>query len=115
LRNFGGIFIGGGNTYMLLKLVRESGFDKKLVKYLDDGGVVFGGSAGAIIMGKSIATCGDINNIGLSDLSGLDLLGGASVLCHYTNDDKEKAEAFSRELNSQIILVQFDSPKIEFS
>lgn len=88
---FGGIFIGGGNTYKLLYELKESGAFLKLGEYLKVGGSVFGGSAGAIILGKDIGTCkyADENLVGLSDTEGLDVLSGISLLCHYGNEDEE--------------------------
>lgn len=85
LQDYKAIFIGGGNTFKLLKEVRESGFDKKLIDYLNNNGFVYGGSAGAIIFGKTIETSShaDKNNVGLKDLSGLNLLNGYDVWCHY--------------------------------
>ena len=79
------IFIGGGNTYKLLKELRDSAFDKKLLTFLNSGGVVYGGSAGAMIFGKTIETelhTGS-RNYGLTDLSALDQLNGYDVWCHY--------------------------------
>ena len=83
------VFIGGGNTYKLLKELRSSGFDKKLISYLNSGGIVYGGSAGAMIFGKTIET--EIHtgsqNYGLTDLSGLNQLNGYDLWCHYTPAD----------------------------
>ena len=50
LEEFDGIYIGGGNTFKLLKLVKESGFDKKLIDFHNRGGIIYGGSAGAIFL-----------------------------------------------------------------
>lgn len=72
------VFIGGGNTYKLLKELRDSRFDQKLLTYLGNGGIVYGGSAGAMIFGKTIETeihTGSLNH-GLTDLSGLNQLNG---------------------------------------
>ena len=83
------VFIGGGNTYKLMKELRDSAFDKKLLTYLDNGGIVYGGSAGAMIFGKTIET--EIHtgshNYGLDDLSGFDRLNGYDLWCHYTAKD----------------------------
>ena len=84
--NTAAIFIGGGNTYKLLKELRDSSFDKKLLAFLNSGGIVYGGSAGAMIFGKTIET--EIHtgsrNYGLTDLSALDQLNGYDLWCHYT-------------------------------
>lgn len=85
LKNYKAVFIGGGNTFKLLKEIKESKFDKKLKSYLKNDGFIYGGSAGAIIFGKTIETSShaDKNNVGLKDMSGLNLLNGYDVWCHY--------------------------------
>jgi len=89
LDRFSTIFIGGGNTFKLLKEIKENRFDEKLMDYLNGGGFVYGGSAGAIIFGKSIksAEYADDNNVGLTDLTGFDLVGGSDIFCHYSIKD----------------------------
>ena len=53
LLKFGGIYIGGGNTFYLLNEFKKSEFDKKLVKLLNEIDIpVFGGSAGTLILQK---------------------------------------------------------------
>ena len=85
LNEYKAVFIGGGNTFKLLKEVKESNFDRVLKEYLNNGGFVYGGSAGAIIFGKTIKTAShaDKNLVGLKDLNGLNLLNGYDVWCHY--------------------------------
>ena len=92
LNNFGLIFIGGGNTFKLLSELKQSGAFEKIKKYLNSEGVVFGGSAGAIIFGKDLDACrlDDVNKVGLIETSGFDILKGASILCHYTNQTPQK-------------------------
>ena len=53
------------------------------------GGVVYGGSAGAIVLGANISTCAhmDHNDVGITDMHGLDLLDGHAVWCHYQAAD----------------------------
>jgi len=100
LDRFTAVFIGGGNTFKLLKEIKESQFDKKLLDYLNGGGFVYGGSAGAIIFGKTIksAEYADDNNVGLTDLSGFNLVGGSDVFCHYSIKDNEFITNYSNDL-----------------
>ena len=88
------VFIGGGNTYKLLKELKESGAFEKLRTYLEQGGVAFGGSAGAIIFGEDLESCNldDPNEVGLTDTAGMDVLHGISLLCHFTSREKEEDE-----------------------
>ena len=51
LKVFNGIYIGGGNTWSLMKELKDSGFSNALIQYIQSGGKVYGGSAGAIIFG----------------------------------------------------------------
>ena len=64
------IFIGGGNTYNLLKGLKVSGTFNKIREYINNDGIVYGGSAGAIIFGYDINSClaMDENNVNLEEL-----------------------------------------------
>jgi len=57
-------------------------------------GVIFGGSAGAIIFGRDLEACqlDDVNEVNLNETNGFDILNGISILCHYTNRTIEKDE-----------------------
>ena len=95
------IFIGGGNTYKLLNNLKVSGAFDKIKKYLfDENGIVYGGSAGAIIFGKDLDSCNtdDENEIGLVDNTGFDMLNGYSLLCHYTSRELERTELSKKYL-----------------
>ena len=93
--NYCAIFIGGGNTYKLLKGIKDSGAFNKIKDYLiKEDGIVYGGSAGAIIFGKDLDSCNidDKNEIGLIDNTGFNMINGYSLLCHYTNKDEVNTE-----------------------
>lgn len=94
MNDFGVIFIGGGNTFKLLRDLKISGAFEKIKEYLNSEGVIFGGSAGAIIFGKDLEACrlDDINEVNLDEINGFDILNGTSILCHYTNRTVEKDE-----------------------
>ena len=89
------LYIGGGNTYKLLNDLKISGAFNKIQKYLlEDDGIVYGGSAGAIIFGKDLDSCNtdDENEVGLIDNTGFNMVNGYSILCHYTNREEERTE-----------------------
>ena len=95
------LYIGGGNTFRLLHALKAGGCFAKIREYLaGDGGIVYGGSAGAIIFGKDLDACktDDENEAGLVDQSGFDMIGGYSLLCHYTNRDPERTALSTRRL-----------------
>ena len=92
LSDYSAVFIGGGNTYKLLKELKDSGAFEKIKQYTDNGGIVYGGSAGAVIFGKDIESVSymDLNNVGLKDTHGFNSLFGFSFTAHYTNQSEEK-------------------------
>lgn len=98
LSKYAGVFIGGGNTFKLLKLLKESNAFNSLNEFLDNGGVVMGGSAGALIFGKSINTClktelninsTDENLVGLKDTTGFNKVNGYSLFVHYQSKPEQ--------------------------
>ncbi len=88
LPDYGAIFIGGGNTFELLKGMKDSGAFAKMEEYIRNDGVVMGGSAGAIIFGKDIMTAiaMDPNDVALEDTAGFNALDDCSIFPHYTNE-----------------------------
>lgn len=94
LDDYAAIFIGGGNTYKLLNDLKVSGAFERLKKYIENDGIVFGGSAGAIIFGECIDTCkySDKNEVNLHDQMGFNVFNFISLLCHFTNGSLEDTE-----------------------
>ncbi len=81
------LYISGGNTFATLKRLRECGFDKYVVKYINSGVTYIGGSAGAHIVSQNIAHLIEVDELpdGMTDFSGLGLFDGI-LICHYTNE-----------------------------
>jgi len=94
LNDYSFLFIGGGNTFKLLHDLKKCGAFEKISEYINNDGIVFGGSAGAIIFGKDLEACklADANEVNLQDINGFDVLNGISILCHYTNGTPQKDE-----------------------
>ena len=107
LARFDSVYIGGGNTFRLLDLARRTGVGDRLRRYALRGGPVYGGSAGAILLGHDIATCAhmDTNDVGLTDTRGLDLAGGFSAWCHYTPADDARMAAYRRSYPEPILAI----------
>ena len=107
--NYSALFIGGGNTFKLLKDLKDSGSFEKIKIFIENNGIVFGGSAGAIILGQCIDTCkyADKNEVDLKDLMGFDVVSHFSFLCHFTNQDEEKTK-----LNKNYLLELSKKEKI---
>ena len=81
------IYISGGNTFGTMKRIRDSGFDKAIINYVQTGVTYIGGSAGAHIATADISHVEkyDQDTFGLTDFSGLDLFHGV-LICHYTEE-----------------------------
>ena len=95
LATFDAIYIDGGNTFKLMNHFRNNHGYELLRRFLFQGGVINGDSAGAICLGSHIATAhfGDIadeNSAGLVSYQGLNTLGNWSIHCHY--DEHEDLE-----------------------
>jgi len=103
--DFDGIYIGGGNTYKLLQHIYNTGFDKKLTSFLRNGGLVYGGSAGAIILGKSIAIVSEENDNDYKYNKGLSLIGNYSIMCHYNEAEDDKILEFVKLYQSPVIAL----------
>ncbi len=101
LSDYAAIFIGGGNTYRLLQLLKASGAFEQIQEYLDNDGIIYGGSAGAIIFGNDIDSClyMDSNDSGLDDTRGFNMLFGCSLTAHYTNQDAKQTQIATEYLN----------------
>jgi len=107
LKRFSGVYIGGGNTFYLLRELRDSGFLLKLEKFIRDDVPVYGGSAGAVIMGKIIvhANFADPNNVKLKDFRALNLIGGRDIWPHYKSEDNRKIQQYRKKYNLNLIAL----------
>ena len=105
---YGAVYIGGGNTFKLLDRIQHSGFAPQIHAYLASGGILYGGSAGAIVCGKTIAPAigADDNLVGLEDLYGLNLLDDHDVFCHY---EPNKHDSYIDGLNGNYYLLYEES------
>lgn len=104
LGKYRAIYIGGGNTFKLLDEIRRTGFDKKLVEFIKQGGIAYGGSAGAIIMGKNIETVIEEKDRDI-DPAGLDLLNGYCIRCHYQDSDNKQIYNFIERVGDPVLAI----------
>lgn len=54
--DYDAIYMIGGNTFYLLKELREKKLDEKIIHAINNGVIYIGSSAGSIILGKTIET-----------------------------------------------------------
>jgi dipeptidase E len=109
LKKFNSIYIGGGNTWNLLSEIKKNNFNKLLTKYTESHGQVYGGSAGAIILGKRIDTQDDINKFQIIDTKGLDLLSGYSVACHFKKKQEKDLKIWVKNNVTPLICLPEES------
>lgn len=107
LDDFDLLFVGGGNTFLLLQQLQMHGFVEPVRTWVEAGGDYYGGSAGAVLATDSIAIAGqvDSNDVGLLDLAGLGLLTGVDLLPHYTPDQLDRARLWSRGHGRPVVAV----------
>ena len=86
------ILVGGGNTFYLLKAVRESGFENVIKKLIAKGVVYIGSSAGAYIACPSIImatwTQRNPDRYNITEYTGMNLVPFL-INAHYTPDELE--------------------------
>lgn len=95
------IWLGGGNTYYLRWLLKDTGVDKLLAELVEQGTVYGGGSAGAIIAGptlKHFETADDPNIAPDLILEGLNLTDKVVV----PHMDNKKFEAIIHGINDKL-------------
>ena len=88
LKNKDAINMVGGNTFYLLKSIRESGFTEVLDEFLERGGVYCGSSAGAYVACPTIEmatwrTPQRFDRHGITDFTAMNLVPFL-ILAHYT-------------------------------
>jgi dipeptidase E len=108
------IWVGGGNTFYLLRAIKATGFDKIIMEEIAKGKVYIGVSAGSYIACPTIevATWRETNRHGVTDLTALNLVPFV-IKAHYVpemaNALKEKISNCQYEVkilnDNQAILV----------
>ncbi len=104
-KDYDSMYIGGGNTYKLLDYIYKKNLGKNITEYIKNGGIVYGGSAGAMILGKNIRTAEEENDKNYPNSNGLNLLGEKSVICHYTEFFDQKIFEIVKKINSEVIAI----------
>jgi len=97
------VYISGGNTFATLDRIREAEFCDKIIRYVKDGAVYIGGSAGAHIACANIEHVMkyDSNTTNMSNFNGLNLFNGI-LICHFTDERKGNLEALQYESKYKI-------------
>lgn len=105
LYDYDALYVGGGNTYLLVSVLEKTGMLRVVKEYIDDGGIYFGGSAGAVIAGKSLQTVEEENLGNCTDHIGMDLMRGISVFPHFLDNDEQKNRIITINKNNNLKIV----------
>ena len=99
------VIVEGGNTFYLLKAIRESGFESVIKDLIDEGVVYIGTSAGSYVACPSIimATWSNrgFDKCGITDYSAMNLVPFL-IKAHYTSEGKEELEENTKDLQYQV-------------
>lgn len=114
LDNYDCIYIEGGFTFKLLKEIKDSGLNKKLLKYIENGGTLIGNSAGAIIFGFDInlvlfCSQKDINFLKLEDTKGFNLLYNYDLQPHFLENQNKFHQDYSLKNKRNILGIPEES------
>ena len=105
------IMVEGGNTFYLLKAVRESGFENVIKGLIEKGVVYVGSSAGSYIACPSIImatwSTRDFDRCGIIEYSAMNLVPFL-IKAHYTPDMKEMLSEKTKDLQYQMRVLNDD-------
>ena len=119
------VLMAGGNTFYLLKAVRESGFEKVIKELIEKGMVYAGSSAGSYVACPTIETATwkkpgeEKERFGVTDLTAMNLVPFL-FKAHYDPEEKEMLKEKISEAkyetkilkDGQAILVEGDNYKL---
>jgi dipeptidase E len=110
LKQFSAIYFDGGNTFQLMSCIRNTHTYELLHRFLNNGGVINGDSAGAIILGSHLETAHmgeipDVNDSNLISYQGLNLLGNLAIHCHYDSSDDNEIIVFSKDYGFPVLAL----------
>lgn len=104
------VVISGGNTFELLRNLRESGLDKTIGEFVEKSDFVLAGfSAGALVLTPSIDICNlpnfDENLVEVEEFSGLDIVD-FEVFPHYDKlSQKATLESYRKTSANRVRVV----------
>lgn len=102
------IYMIGGNTFYLLKELKEKNLVKKIIQAINNGVIYIGSSAGSIILGKTIETAlpYDENWVGIEDFTGLNIVDG--IIIPHANRKQEFIAEVKEKYKDKIIELYDD-------
>ena len=105
LLNCDRLVICGGNTFTLLRNLRQSGLDRVITDFANRQDTKIAGfSAGALVLFRDVklALTGDENSVGLVDFTGLGLVQ-TEIYPHYSTQIEPLVQRHEQENNRKVI------------
>ncbi len=105
INDFDIIYMMGGNTFYLLNIIRNTGFDKIIKDFINNGKIYIGSSAGSEILGNSvdIALGYDKNNVNMIDFTGLKIVD--ALIVPHSNRKEEFINDLKNKTNENVIAL----------
>lgn len=100
-----GVYIGGGDTVKLSNELRASGFNGYLLEVANAGVPLYGGSAGAIILGEDLRTAPEAKGLDDSEAMGLKIVPGYSIVCHYNVSEEAAVRQLAQRFGHSILAI----------
>lgn len=110
LLEFDALMIEGGNTFELIKTMRESSFFGLIKQFYQANKPIYADSAGAIMLGGDVQTAflgddSDEDPQRLQDYRGLDLIAPWTVHAHATPDEREDLQNLLYDKGNPILAL----------
>ena len=105
INDFDIIYMMGGNTFYLLNIIRNTGFDKIIKDFIDNGKIYIGSSAGSEILGNSvdIALGYDENKVNMKDFTGLKIVD--ALIVPHSNRKEEFLNDLKNKTHENVITL----------
>jgi dipeptidase E len=100
------MYVCGGNTFYLLKKVRDSGFDRVIQEFVGGGKLYLGVSAGSILScpAVDIASPADENDVNITDFRGLALVDFV-VSPHYSKEEARFVQEYQKKSKLRVVPI----------
>lgn len=103
------VYVAGGNTFYLLKQLRETGFDELLTEFVNNGGMYAGASAGSIVVGSDIGPVASIDEPekvkGLTSTKGLGFVNIVPIPHYDMNSRKDAIDSIKAKFGGDFEIV----------
>ncbi len=103
------LYISGGNTFRMAEIYRNAGFDREIVRTVNEGTVFVGGSAGAHLVTPDFSHAARYDEVpeGFTDFSGLSLFPRI-LICHFSEERQTHFEELKRNSSFPVTAIGND-------